>query len=71
MTARIRLPVRLASGLPLRLKEPGDLDGGWGVVTCSNLDEVRKIMSDFPAARMPCWSNPSAAWNKEAAEVTP
>jgi hypothetical protein len=66
----IRLPVRLASGLPLRLKEPGDLDGGWGVVTCSNLGEALQIMSDFPAAQMPCWRNPEAVWNKKAAEVS-
>lgn len=50
------LPVRLAAGLPIRIKGPGDKDGGWTALACACRIEALAMMANYPEARMPCWS---------------
>ena len=59
----IRLPMRLASGYPFRVKTSTDADGGWTIVECDDLDHARTLMREYPYARMPSWDNPKAPWN--------
>lgn len=64
---RVILPVRVALrplSEPLRIREPGDRDGGWSTIACESVEHARQIMREHPSAEMPCWRNPSAEWNR-------
>jgi hypothetical protein len=61
---KIILPVRVAAGYVLKIRGPGDADGGWSTVECRSVAEARQIMADHPAAEMPAWRNPAAPWNR-------
>jgi hypothetical protein len=62
-TAKIILPVQVASGWPLRIREPGDMSGGYTMCECASVEEARRVMREYPSAVMPAWRNPRAAWN--------
>lgn len=61
-TNAVILPVRVAmSG---KILEAGQTDGGWSTIKCDDAEHARQIMRAYPTAQMPCWRNPTAAWNK-------
>lgn len=64
---KIMLPVRIQRDLSARggvaIKSTG-ADFGWSTVACDSPEHARQIMADYPSAAMPCWRNPTAAWNR-------
>lgn len=55
------LPVRVtfdtaAPGGVAIVERSGQSDAGWTILTCDDLAHARRIMTAYPAARMPCWA---------------
>lgn len=52
------LPARLGwkTDGTLGVKGEGDTDAGWTVIHCADREDALRVMLDYPAARMPCWS---------------
>lgn len=62
-STKVILPIRTANAWPLRVRQSGDVGGGWSTIECDNVAHAREVMAANPQASMPCWSNPFAAWN--------
>lgn len=60
-TTAIILPVQVAAGWPLRIREPGDMSGGYTMMNCASIDEARRVMREYPSAVMPSWRRFEAA----------
>ena len=67
---KIKLPIQIAPGFPLRIRRTGDASGGWSVVECDTVQEARDMIAANPQASMPCWQNPTAAWNRADARTS-
>lgn len=63
-TNKIILPIQVAHGFPLRIRQPGDMSGGHSHVECDSAEHAREVIAANPRAAMPCWKNPRAAWNE-------